>query len=431
MTTVIDIISLRRPDLRYVSPAICEAIFSGTGHPVIVLDPIAHLVGPTGLVRGGIGRSFLTWNSYPGAVCFSLYVAIEPDNPDSPYNLLSECVPIGSIGVCSPAWFKVSAVTSEGETALSDPIFSAGGGYTIVPLPTFPHTICYNLYINPNVDNPNDQYFLYWECLPVEAGGGFEICNPGCYKVGAITPDGQSDLSDPDCVPDDDLGHYEEVYNAEQTADCPPGYSGDSVTVNARTYSQSIFFPPGTTPEQRDAQVADTQAMLDLQALEAATAQLECTPVPPPSCPDWTTLVWQAPVITPSEPGPGVSTASGLGANWSEESSAPAFPDDAAQHQVVVLTGSLTYTGPECESKVHVVTNVLLGGHLAIIQVKVDGSEVLNNTNPSLTGTYDIPFTIPASVGALIEVVLTQIVGDTEFTVSISHTVMTGTFSSL
>lgn len=409
MTTMLDILSLRRPEFLYVSPAVCEAIFSGTSHPVIVLEPFGPQPGPTGLVRGGVGKVFLTWRNYPGAVCFSFYVASEPDNPNSPYNLISECMPANSVGVCTNAFFKISAVTTSGETPLSDPIFSPGDGYTNIPLPQFPHTLCYNLYINLNTLDANDVYTPYWSCLPVDSGGGFEVCSPGCYKVGVITPDGQSDLSDPFCIGPDDLGTNQGFWNTEQTAECPEGETGDPVTTPANQFFTSVFFPPGTTTEQRDALAADAQNLVNMQALEAAAAQLDCHP---PACSvDWDQIVWEAPTLHHG-------TASFLGENFSVDlaASIPPLdpqPDDAGS---VLCNGSMLFTG--CASTQHLTLTVdnafstdFNGAHVTVA-VRVDGNFVGGGTvgvNPPNggVGVFVFPLVIPDSVNALITVRVT------------------------
>jgi hypothetical protein len=120
----------RVPRLDYVSPPICEVEFSSSATPTIVLNPHARKLGPTGLeyfVQDG--RIFLRWNNYPGAICFSIYKAVDELDPFGDFHLVAECVQspfdIDSFG---PGLFRVTAITLEGETAFSEPISVPEGG---------------------------------------------------------------------------------------------------------------------------------------------------------------------------------------------------------------------------------------------------------------------------------------------------------------
>lgn len=88
MNVILDILFLRRPKIEYVSPPVCEAQFSSSSEPIIILEDIARLHSPTGLRLGGTSSRFLNWDTYPGQVCYSVYVQADPNNPNSPYNLL-------------------------------------------------------------------------------------------------------------------------------------------------------------------------------------------------------------------------------------------------------------------------------------------------------------------------------------------------------
>lgn len=120
----------RIPRLNYVSPPICEMEFSSSAFPTIILNPHARRVGPTGLeffVQDG--RIFLRWNNYPGAICFSVYKAVDELDPFGDYHLVAECVqsPV-DIDIFGPGVYRISAITIEGETTFSDPITIAGPG---------------------------------------------------------------------------------------------------------------------------------------------------------------------------------------------------------------------------------------------------------------------------------------------------------------
>jgi hypothetical protein len=200
MNTILDTLYLRKPRLDYISPAICEVNFSGSGVPVIIIEPIGKLISPTGGISGGRGAVFFTWKDYPGQLCFTVYYNADPGNVLSPYNIVQQCIPEHSVSVCSAGLWQISANTPSGETAKSSPVSTPGGGYVNLPLPSFPNTISYNLYKNG---------LLYWYGFN---GSAFETCAPGCYKVGAITLDGETPLSDPVCT------------GMCQTLTCPSGF---------------------------------------------------------------------------------------------------------------------------------------------------------------------------------------------------------------
>lgn len=134
MNLVIETLFLRRPKLDYLSPAICEAIFSSTGSPTIILNEIGKHPGPTGLVMGGTGRRRFSWNAYPGALCYNVYTAvIEPTTITEcealvaasltiTYQLLFECHVEPFVIVPHAGCYRVSAITPDGESDLSDPL---------------------------------------------------------------------------------------------------------------------------------------------------------------------------------------------------------------------------------------------------------------------------------------------------------------------
>jgi hypothetical protein len=209
---VIDTLYLRKPPINYVSPPIC-ALFSSTGFPVIVIEPIEKQLGPTGLQLGGVGNVQLSWDSYPGALCYSILTATDPTNPSSPYNIVSECVPENAIIVCSIGWFKVTAIVQAPgvppvETPATTPVFNPGGDYLIIPLPQFPNTVGYNLYKNPVANAPNGTYTLMWGNFN---GPQAEVCSTGCYEVQVITGEGPTPPSLPICT----------TYQQDIPGECP------------------------------------------------------------------------------------------------------------------------------------------------------------------------------------------------------------------
>lgn len=121
MNATLDILFLRRPLLNYVSPPICDFIFSSTGFPVIVLNPLPHHLGPTGLALGGSGAFRLSWNAYPGALCYTIYQAVDPANPFGAYQIIAECITGTDYDLPGPGCYRISAITLDGESELSDP----------------------------------------------------------------------------------------------------------------------------------------------------------------------------------------------------------------------------------------------------------------------------------------------------------------------
>lgn len=135
MSFSIELLYLRRPSIDYISPPVCEVTFSASG-VVIVLDPISPQNFPTGLVLGGIGNFRLSWNSYPGALCYSVYKATDSNNPEmSTYTIVLECIQDNSADLqpFGPGCYRVSAITLDGETPLSNPICGVGT-FTMAPL---------------------------------------------------------------------------------------------------------------------------------------------------------------------------------------------------------------------------------------------------------------------------------------------------------
>lgn len=198
MNVILETLYLRRPRIDYQCPAVCEVQFSSTGSPIIVLEPIGHVITPSGFSLGGRGHSFLNWQSVPGELCFSVYMAVDPNNPNSPFNLISECVDPNTIAICNAGCYKLSANLRDGtETALSSPICTHGGSYIFVPLPQYPNTISYNLYKETDPNTPDGSYDLYWGGF---TGNAFELCANGCYRVSVITTDGETQLSDITCI---------------------------------------------------------------------------------------------------------------------------------------------------------------------------------------------------------------------------------------
>lgn len=128
MNSVLEVLFLRRPSIDYISCPVCEFDFSSSGGPVIVLEALGRLLAPSGFVLGGRGRFRLSWNHYPGALCYTVYKAVDSNNPNGEYVVVAECIEDPEIDLepHGPGCYRVSAITENGETELSDPICEVG-----------------------------------------------------------------------------------------------------------------------------------------------------------------------------------------------------------------------------------------------------------------------------------------------------------------
>lgn len=128
MNAVIEVLYLRRPRLEYISPPVCEFDFSSSGGPVVVLDALGRILAPSGFVLGGRGRFTLSWNNYPGALCYTVYKAVDSNNPFGEYVVVAECIedPMINLEPEGEGCYRVSAITENGESELSDPICEVG-----------------------------------------------------------------------------------------------------------------------------------------------------------------------------------------------------------------------------------------------------------------------------------------------------------------
>jgi hypothetical protein len=86
--SALDVLFLRRPKIDYVSPPVCENIFTGSSGPVIVLDPFDELGKISGIVIDVEGGSrIVSWPSFPGAICYTIYL-----DEDGVLTVIAECV---------------------------------------------------------------------------------------------------------------------------------------------------------------------------------------------------------------------------------------------------------------------------------------------------------------------------------------------------
>lgn len=113
MDTLLDLLWLRIPPIRYVCPPVCEVAFSGSGSSTIILEQHPTL---TPVQNPTIEGSLLCWVEYPGAICYTVYRSeIDSDT----FEIVSECNPDTCYEFIGEGCFRVSAITPEGETPTS------------------------------------------------------------------------------------------------------------------------------------------------------------------------------------------------------------------------------------------------------------------------------------------------------------------------
>lgn len=128
MTSVVEVLFARRPEINYVSPPACEVIISAFSGLLITLATIGKIPAPSGVIVIGDwpGPFFLNWSTSPGSgppvICYNIYQVVGEQ-----LLLVSECVnpPPGGGGVPLPpgdGTYVVTPVTPEGEGPPSIPV---------------------------------------------------------------------------------------------------------------------------------------------------------------------------------------------------------------------------------------------------------------------------------------------------------------------
>lgn len=113
----LEVLHARRPTLNYISPAICEATFSGSSFGTLVLEALSGLSPVSGFVvtydaTSGLFR--ISWDAYPNALCYNLY---RDPTGGGVYTLFKSCIPGTTFQTADcPVCFLITAVTLIGET---------------------------------------------------------------------------------------------------------------------------------------------------------------------------------------------------------------------------------------------------------------------------------------------------------------------------
>jgi hypothetical protein len=354
LNLVLDILFLRKPKIDYLSPAICEAIFSGSSFPIIILNDIGKLPGPSGLVIGGVGHNQFSWNAYPGALCYNIYSAV----------------------------FDVTDITA-----------------------------CEQL-VDEKV---TVTYEIIQECYSATS---FVIPHQGCYRISAITPDGESDLSDPICSCDFSPPPMVHVCNDSQTANCPEGQTGAPVTIPAGTYCQDV------SPDQ----AAATKTALNNEAFAQAVSELSCQGT---GCdgPNWDSMSWVEDFTvnqgTPCTGGTnvGLATISPVGgAIVHIDAAIPGDCDQTAPGNAgSQWHGDLFYTGPGGNSKlvVDIQSGVTVHGFtVCVVRVLQDGNPLATwdpvaNLADETLGLHTFNFAVLGGIASNIHVDV-EIIGNAD-----------------
>jgi hypothetical protein len=179
----LDVLHARQPKLDYISPAVCEYIFSGSGFSSLLLDdnwnddPVSSA---TIVIYGSGGDHSLNWEPVIGAICYMIYQADDPLNPlTSTYTLVADCVegntwnppppPGGGPPFPPPPCYVIQALTDAGLAPFGVPVCNppppscpycggGGGGTTTEPCFTDPDNVNFKLgdpsSFTPTLTNP-------------------------------------------------------------------------------------------------------------------------------------------------------------------------------------------------------------------------------------------------------------------------------------
>jgi hypothetical protein len=347
--------------LKYTSPAICEAVFSSSSFPTLVLLPTPVKAKVSGLVLTylGDGGDFeLNWNNYPGALCYSVYKLRNTIDPFSDYILVAECItdpkydpndwPLDNPN--EPGCYVITAITAEGETEFGDPICNG----------------CYILPEGPFNALASEIYSQQLEIagLPVTPDSAVWSITDGALPLGVTLNPATGLIS----------GTVGEV-----------GVFTFTVTVNGSIGYVAFI---GTH---------EYQMIVTTTAIEL----------------DFNLLVWGTPYYGLDDPNAtGTSSGSWVQNHWTVSAAGNGVPV-SGQYGLAQNTANLTYTGPEVLCNLHLEVTVYgpdPGLTNVPIVIQQDGVDILSTNLAGLppvfgtVGSYDIPFTVAAGTDSFIEV---------------------------
>lgn len=130
----VDVIKAKQIPFKYVSPPFCEFIFSASSATDIFLNTRVRGGSITGFTITFVDGVYqLRWDTFPGALCYSVYKLVDELDPYSGYVLVVECITDNFVDLTDPGAYVVVPVTPDGEGNFPD---------NPVPTPTPPPTGC-------------------------------------------------------------------------------------------------------------------------------------------------------------------------------------------------------------------------------------------------------------------------------------------------
>lgn len=193
----VDVIKAKQIPFLYVSPAVCDFIFSASGSTSLFLSRSPSAFGYINLIISEQGDGYrLQWDTYPGALCYSVYKLVDELDPFSGYRLIAECITDNFLDVTDPGAYSVTPVTPDGEGDIPSP----------VPTPSEPPDPCSGA------------------STPTLIGKSMDVC-----------PNEPTDISLTDLVVSDGAGGGAVTFSLGSVA-------GGSASINGAT---ATFTPPG------------------------------------------------------------------------------------------------------------------------------------------------------------------------------------------
>jgi hypothetical protein len=350
MNNNIELLFLRHPKIDYISPPVCEVLFSSSAGPVIVLNPFTPQNFPTGLILGGVGGFLLSWNTYPGALCYSVYRSVNPNDAFGQYIIIAECIPNAFFDLSGePAgYYRVSAITLDGETPLSLPIL--------------------------------------WRPVQCPGFAGPVVLNPVHAEIGDNVIIGPKPVTE--------------------------GFGGGVITYEWRKNGIPYLDTTATTKNELHIDDADPtddgqyslqvgNEILGCEFIISEDVELTVQPL--------FDITWGVPFLRPGIPAATTQTTRHTRNTFGYTLVTP--PGLTIIDPNLLWTGLQTYTGPAANCNLKMVVGGIVGAPIWTVIIKVDAVTVLTAGGGfPVAGTFNFPFSIPISVGAVISVQVSQIV---------------------
>lgn len=112
----VDTLKARQIPFHYTSPPVCDFIFSASGETEIFLRDRSTGGSITGLTITWNGEYYrLQWDTYPGALCYTVYKLVDELDPFSTYRVVAECITDNFYDTTDPGTYVVTPITPDGE----------------------------------------------------------------------------------------------------------------------------------------------------------------------------------------------------------------------------------------------------------------------------------------------------------------------------